>query len=120
MIRLSYLKSTNKEITTNDSMATPQNIKKPLAVVTDIDEGPVNDSMGDEEIESAVETQFADLDAPELYLNRELTWLEFNFRVLHEAQDDKNPLLERLKFAAIVSSNLDEFFMKRIGGLKQP
>jgi len=60
-----------------------------------------------------------DLDAPDLYLNRELTWLEFNGRVLHEAQDSRNPLLERLKFLAITASNLDEFFMKRIGGLKQ-
>ncbi len=60
-----------------------------------------------------------DLDSPELYLNRELTWLEFNRRVLHEGQDERNPLLERVKFMAIVSSNLDEFFMKRIGGLKQ-
>ena len=58
-------------------------------------------------------------DAPEWYLNRELTWLAFNRRVLHEAQDERNPLLERVKFLAIVSSNLDEFFMKRIGGLKQ-
>src|ERR1039457_6355874 len=53
------------------------------------------------------------------YLNRELTWLEFNKRVLHEAEDARTPLLERLKFIAIVSANLDEFFMKRIGGLKQ-
>jgi len=60
-----------------------------------------------------------DLFAPELYLNRELTWLEFNRRVLHEAGDERTPLLERVKFAAIVSNNLDEFFMKRIGGLKQ-
>lgn len=59
------------------------------------------------------------LDAPEWYLNRELTWLAFNRRVLHEAQDERTPLLERVKFMAIVSSNLDEFFMKRIGGLKQ-
>jgi polyphosphate kinase len=59
------------------------------------------------------------LDAPELYLNRELTWLEFNRRVLQEARDERNPLLERIKFEAIVGSNLDEFFMKRIGGLKQ-
>ncbi len=58
-------------------------------------------------------------DAPEWYLNRELTWLAFNRRVLHEAQDERTPLLERVKFMAIVSSNLDEFFMKRIGGLKQ-
>ncbi len=60
-----------------------------------------------------------DLDAPEWYLNRELTWLEFNRRVLSEAADRRNPLLERIKFLAILSSNLDEFFMKRIGGLKQ-
>ena len=60
-----------------------------------------------------------DLTESRWYLNRELTWLEFNKRVLHEAEDDRTPLLERLKFIAIVSSNLDEFFMKRIGGLKQ-
>ncbi|NNG03770.1 MAG: polyphosphate kinase 1 [Inquilinus sp.] len=66
-----------------------------------------------------VATTAADLRAPELYLNRELTWLAFNSRVLHEAQDPRTPLLERLKFLAIASSNLDEFFMKRIGGLKQ-
>ena len=60
-----------------------------------------------------------DLGAPELYLNRELTWLGFNRRVLHEAQDPSTPLLERIKFLAITAANLDEFFMKRIGGLKQ-
>ena len=60
-----------------------------------------------------------DLARPEYYLNRELTWLNFNFRVLHEAEDPRTPLLERLKFVSIVGSNLDEFFMKRIGGLKQ-
>jgi polyphosphate kinase len=65
------------------------------------------------------QTQKTDLDNPRLYLNRELTWLEFNRRVLHMAADDAVPLLERVKFLAIVSSNLDEFFMKRIGGLKQ-
>ena len=60
-----------------------------------------------------------DLSDSEWYLNRELTWLSFNHRVLHEAEDSRTPLLERLKFIAIVSANLDEFFMKRIGGLKQ-
>jgi len=59
------------------------------------------------------------LDAPELYLNRELTYLNFCWRVMHEAEDDRTPLLERVKFLAIVSSNIDEFFQKRIGGLKQ-
>ncbi|MFP7755773.1 polyphosphate kinase 1 [Thermodesulfobacteriota bacterium B35] len=60
-----------------------------------------------------------DLSSSEWYLNRELTWLEFNRRVLHEARDERTPLLERVMFLAIVGSNLDEFFMKRIGGLKQ-
>ena len=60
-----------------------------------------------------------DLNDPQWYLNRELTWLEFNRRVLHEGQDDRTPLLERIMFLSIVGSNLDEFFMKRIGGLKQ-
>lgn len=60
-----------------------------------------------------------DLDDPKWYLNRELTWLAFNQRVLNEAKDSRTPLLERLFFVAVVGSNLDEFFMKRIGGLKE-
>ena len=56
---------------------------------------------------------------PDHYLNRELSWLEFNARVLEEAADPSNPWLERLKFLAIFSSNLDEFFEIRVAGLQQ-
>src|SRR6202023_3159423 len=59
-----------------------------------------------------------DLEDPSLYLNRELSWLDFNDRVLQLAEDERVPLLERVKFCAIYTTNLDEFYMVRVAGLR--
>src|SRR5919109_1642414 len=63
--------------------------------------------------------EVSELSNPELYVNRELSWLDFNDRVLQLAEDESVPLLERVKFCAIYASNLDEFFMVRVAGLQE-
>lgn len=84
-----------------------------------LEAGPASSSGVSSSESTPPETERLDPDAPEWISNRELSWLQFNRRVLAQAADERIPLLERVKFLAISGSNLDEFFMKRIGGLKQ-
>ncbi|ODR82155.1 RNA degradosome polyphosphate kinase [Haladaptatus sp. W1] len=80
---------------------------------------PQHELPDDDDEETTSENAAIDLTDSEYYLNRELSQLEFQKRVLHEAMDERNPLLERVKFLAIFTTNMDEFFRKRVGGLKQ-
>lgn len=90
----------SQDQTTPDTTATPRTPAPPPAV-------------------QVIEAPIPSLDAPELYIHRELSQLQFNIRVLEQALDESYPLLERLKFLLIFSSNLDEFFEIRVAGLKQ-
>jgi len=101
----------NQVPTASDHQASPEKASSGMAKTSPVKKDPAKNPA---EAARSV-TDFA----PGHFFNRELSWLQFNRRVLHEAGDPRNPLLERVKFAAIAGSNLDEFFMKRIGGLKQ-
>src|SRR5580692_4396261 len=83
--------------------------------------GPSRESAPESAVEeaAAAEPVSPSLDDPSLYMNRELSLLEFQRRVLDEARDPGNKLLERVKFASILVSNLDEFYMVRVAAMKQ-
>ena len=70
-------------------------------------------------VPEVVQTAHERFGDPKNFINRELSWLEFNRRVLEEAQDQRQPLIERVKFLTIFSSNLNEFFEIRVAGIKQ-
>lgn len=103
----------------NEAEATAASVQSAAASGAQAEQAALHAKDAAERIARSKAETGMNLKAPKLYLNRELTWLEFNKRVLNEAADKRTPLLERVKFLAIVGGNLDEFFMKRIGGLKQ-
>src|SRR5262249_41675080 len=90
-----------------------------MIYLTSIRESAMSEANGQVVGRKADDAGLPALDDPSLYINRELSWLAFNRRVLEEALDPTVPLLERIKFLAIFASNLDEFFMVRVGGLQQ-
>jgi len=101
----------------HDAPETPPAVPRPGT------EAPLADEFRSIEVPRATRPREVPAEAgphdPSLYFNRELSWLDFNWRVLYQALDDATPLLERLRFLAIAENNLDEFVMKRVGGLKR-
>jgi polyphosphate kinase len=106
-----------EEIKSSEKTYNPDNIEfKPEDYFTDY---LSEDEPETEFVPKQIESDQLIISGPEYFHNYELSWLDFNFRVLEQAQNVNNPLLERVKFIGIVCSNLDEFFQKRVGGLKR-
>ena len=107
------------EATTSSSSVTQAEAKRLMAAAQANGTVPKQPPAAKNESSPSLPSDGIDLKDPAYYLNREISWLRFNQRVLHEAFDERTLLLERLKFMAIYSSNLDEYFMVRVSGLKQ-
>ena len=93
-------------------------LKRAASDETDAKEAPCLEVVPRATVPRSVPKRASQKDA-RLYFNRELSWLDFNWRVLYQAIDTRFPLLERVRFVSIAASNLDEFFRKRVGGLKR-